>query len=279
MLWKSFTRAHGACAIIAITWLISCSKEETKSTLCLPTGVVFSPLGQPGGDSVAYKYDSQDRLIQMAYYGVYGDSYFLWKSTEVSYSVAGNPDTVRLRVLLNTGAEETAQRVTYALSYDDKGQANQARIFSYPDLLPNGQLSFVHDGQGRLINKAYEGSNPLSNFQYSFQYNSQGNLVSYTYEDATGSFTGRTNNAFDSHPQFFSASPALTLINLYLTSNNDPGSNNPITSTVYKIGGIHYLNGLPFNFSYTYNDRGWPLTVTDQDATNISDRRYYYKCP
>lgn len=266
--------------LLVMAGLLGCEKNEVTSTRCLPTALTYYTQGLPFGDSVAYIYDSESRLIQMAYYSSGPDNYFLWISTEVSYNTAGRADTVVRRELFSNGDERLLQRETYVLTYNGKGQLENVQIFSSDQLYPAGHFAFTHDDSGRLIYKEYESVGGTQRFSYTFTFNTGGNLTTYSYEDFSGNvYEGRSNTEFDNNPQFFQASPALTIINNYLTANNEPGLNNPTASMIYKIGGTIYPAGIPIRFTYTYNQHGWPLSVTDDSGMHIVDRKYYYRCP
>lgn len=266
------------CMLLAAgLFIMGCGKEEAQSAQCRPIALAFYYSGI-AGDSVAYRYDSQNRLIQMAYYALQSTSYFLWKSTEVSYNSSGQPDTIRQRVLLNTGEEQLLQRYTFKMHYNTKGLPDTVHVFSGGPLYPGEVFYFAHDAAGRLVYKSYDGG---INHQvsYSYTFDGSGNLTSYDFQDYNGTvYQGRSNSAFDNSPQFFQASAALTIINTYLTINNEPGKNNPTLSIIYKVGGNHYTMPQVTNITYTYNDQGWPLTVSSNDA-RLADRKYYYACP
>ncbi len=246
---------YNALEMLTEIWYNGVKAYEYKYTA---TGQVAEFTDHLSGRSVAYSYDTSDRLVR---YREYRNGEQIHEfSADVFYDVSGDVSSVIYAVeLINSGAYRSEDSFTYFYQYNPDGSVNRLRILTATS---DGGEYFYYDKLGRLYQKLV--STTSGSGAYEFR-----NQLDYSYK-TEGSYTSGLVASVTSSTNLYGS----------VTTSFTYDKNGNITKILYSSGEeIRYVyddigqliredNGkLNATYVYTYDNAG---NITSKQSYSLT---------
>lgn len=241
--------------IILAVLIASCNDEDVADN-CLPQALVMSNVG----DSVAYHYNDQQKLIGIYRYR----TGYVFRKTEITYDFGKILTVVESSNYANT---EFRTDRTYHFDYGTDGLPSKLSGYDIDEGGTRWYTEFTHDSNKRLV-KAVQTvllngwAETILDGGYIYEYNDKGNVSTITYIIKANSdgdrkeVLARENLTFDNSSLLHAWSAELTMLDVYLY-NEVPNANNVLSSKIYRPA-YYSENSVPtsLTFTLTYDKHG-----------------------
>jgi len=261
---RSYKLSSCFCFLFFFSILISCSSDDDIPSLknCMPFSLRTSSWGI--SDSVVFEYNSVKRLERILLY----NNKTLQQTNRVTYD---SDNKLIQYTQTYTNSAEPFQ--THDVIYDSKGKPAYTNVWESDTSLPPAVITYTHNGTGRLVTK----ENNKTGYFWHYQYNDHDNVIKTFYKNPllSGEVLGRENHTFDDRPTFYTNSPELTILFIYILGF-EPSKNNVMTSTI-RWGDPGYQEPSPRAISHTllYDDNG--LITSDVSQGSTVQGEFFYE--
>jgi hypothetical protein len=229
------------------TLAVSCSDEpepeanndEGSGLSCIPTTAT-----RLDGKFFDYTYDENGKLTKIE----------LRSGSTISdrYSVQYEGNVVK-NVLVDDIVNQEA-RQKYEIVYGDGGKPAEVKIFNVQtDVEATKRIEFTHDNAGRIATKKYHTSGVWTH-TVRYEYSGEGNVQKvFITKPATEEYLASEFPAYDDKKRFYSASPELTVLELYLF-DYEPSVNNALKHIIHADLSSTYSPAKDIDYSLTYEN-------------------------
>jgi hypothetical protein len=238
--------------------LISCSDDpepvdETGELTCLPTTAA-----RIDGKFFDYYYDDGDNLTRIE----------LRDGTSISTRYTVQYDGDKVKQLLADNIAKNEKGAKYELVYAANGKPTELLVYTVQtDSEPSTRIEFTHDDAGRIATKKYftEG---VWTHTVRYEYTTDGNVQKMFITKASGDeFLASEFTSYDDKKRFYSASPELALLEVYLF-DYEPSINNALTQIMHANLSSVYTPAKEIIFTLTYEENNYVKSL--QNNTNFA---------
>ncbi len=204
-----------------------------------------------------YTYDGNNKLTK---FELSGGTFILDR-----YSLEYEGDVVRRVVVDHVHNQEPGPK--YEIIYGDNGRPSEVHYyFVSTDAELHTRIVFTHDNSGRIVTKEYY-TDGVWKHTMRYEYNSAGNVAKkFITKIGKAEYLATEFLSYDDKKRFFSASPELTLLELYLF-DYEPSINNVLKQLIYADVSTTYTPYLEVDFTVSYDENNYVKSLNNQDGT------------